>query len=148
MIDVVLCRVSTHRVAVPLEAVREATWIAAATPLPGAPPWLLGLLDLRGALVPVVDVDGRLQRAVREPDLGEMLVICGVSGGGRADPGGRRTLAVLVRHVIGVAALADADGPRSEAEPWVSRVLRDGEGPVLLLDLDAIGAQVATAGAA
>lgn len=128
-VEVVLCRLSAHRVAVGLARVREVTSLAATVPVPGAAPWVLGLLDLRGELVPVVDVEGHVARAEREPELSELVVICDVDG---------RGVGLVVRDVLGVAELTDAGPKRVDGEGWVAGVLRDRDGPVLLLDVTAL----------
>jgi purine-binding chemotaxis protein CheW len=46
-----------------LEAVREIVAMRAATRLPGAPDWVLGIINLRGTLVTVVDLAVRFGAA-------------------------------------------------------------------------------------
>lgn len=46
--------------AIPLRLVQEVLPIVPADPVPGGPPWLLGLAMLRGSLVPLIDGGVRL----------------------------------------------------------------------------------------
>ena len=53
---VMLVRVGTERLAVPLAELREVLRSRPATPVAGTPPWVRGLVTVRGALVPVADL--------------------------------------------------------------------------------------------
>jgi purine-binding chemotaxis protein CheW len=59
----------------------EVVRMAALAPVPDAPPHVLGLLDLRGRVVPVLDLRRRLGLAAAEPGLS--TPICVVEAGGR-----------------------------------------------------------------
>ncbi len=50
-----LCRVDTRLCALPLESSVEATRALPIEPVPGAPPFVLGLCIVRGAAIPIVD---------------------------------------------------------------------------------------------
>ena len=53
--------------ALPIGVVIEfRTWIEPA-PLPHSPPWLLGIINIRGEIVPVIDVGARLGHGPTEP---------------------------------------------------------------------------------
>lgn len=90
----------------PATAVREIVRAVAITPLPAGPPILEGVVNLRGALVPVVDVRRRLGMAPRVLDADEFLVVL-ESGG--------RTLAVRVDEVDDLVAIAPGQS-RSASE--------------------------------
>ena len=53
---VMLVRVGDERLAVPLVDLREVLRARPATPVAGTPPWVRGLVTVRGALVPVADL--------------------------------------------------------------------------------------------
>lgn len=55
--------------------VLEVVRMVALTPLPDGPPWLGGVLNYRGRVIPVLDARIRLGRAAREPDLGTPIVV-------------------------------------------------------------------------
>jgi purine-binding chemotaxis protein CheW len=53
-------RVGVESYALPVDAVIEVTMLEASTPLPGGPPELLGLQNLRGHALPVYDLGAYL----------------------------------------------------------------------------------------
>jgi chemotaxis signal transduction protein len=91
-------RVGGHAYGIPLAAVVEVTrMVALADPsAAGGPPGLDGVLDLRGAPVPVVDVAPRLGLAPRAPVLDRRIVVTADP----ADPGG--PVGLVVDEVTGV----------------------------------------------
>jgi purine-binding chemotaxis protein CheW len=62
-----------------LMSVREIRSWTHATPLPQAPPFLRGVIDLRGSVLPIVDLAARLGFAPAEPSARHaiMVVQCG-----------------------------------------------------------------------
>jgi purine-binding chemotaxis protein CheW len=79
--SVILLRLEGHEYALPLGCVVEVVRMAALAPAADAPPHVLGLLDLRGRVVPVLDLRRRLGLAPAEPGLS--TPICVVEAGGR-----------------------------------------------------------------
>jgi purine-binding chemotaxis protein CheW len=79
---VILLRVAEREYALPLGCVVEVVRMAALTAAPGAPGHVLGLLDLRGRVVPVMDLRVRLGLSPGEPGLS--TPICVMEAGGRA----------------------------------------------------------------
>ena len=78
----ILLRVDGREYALALGCVVEVVRLAALTPAPGAPAHVLGLLDLRGRVVPVLDLRTCLGLAAATPGLS--TPICVVEAGGRA----------------------------------------------------------------
>jgi purine-binding chemotaxis protein CheW len=72
--------VGAESYALPVEAVIEVTLLEASTPLPGGPPELLGLQNLRGHALPVYDL-GAYLGAARAPEGAARMVV--VSDNGR-----------------------------------------------------------------
>lgn len=120
--QVLLCRIADVRYALALADVDEVVRAAAVTPLPGAPPVILGLLDLRGAPVPVLDARRRFGHPERPLDPAERFVVAragarrvalrvdAADGVAELDPAlveDPRRHVPLARHVAGVAALPD-----------------------------------------
>lgn len=52
--------------AVPVEQVREIIEFTPPTPVPGLPPFMRGLINLRGTVVPVIDLQARLGKVPTE----------------------------------------------------------------------------------
>ncbi|MDQ3557539.1 MAG: chemotaxis protein CheW [Gemmatimonadota bacterium] len=57
----VLFEVDGHRIAIPVGTIREIIPARPCTPLPGSAPYVLGLVNLRGRLVTVIDLGLRLR---------------------------------------------------------------------------------------
>lgn len=76
-----IARLGAVRVALAASAVREILRAVLIAPLPGAPSIVEGTIDVRGAVVPVIDLAGRLGlagRPVLSPD--EHLVVLEAGG--------------------------------------------------------------------
>jgi purine-binding chemotaxis protein CheW len=117
-----------------MAAVREIVAMRAVTRLPGAPSWVLGLVNLRGALVVVADLSARLG-VRRESERGEVLV---------AEAHGK-TLGVLVDGVRDVMTfdegrLEAVEGERA-ADGVVSHLAYAGDDQVLVCDVEALARQ-------
>lgn len=120
--------------AAPVAAVREILDAQPLSPVPGAPPVVLGMIDLRGR--PVVTVDGADILSVRGslPVDPKRLVVFDLDGAGDG------LIAVQVDHVRSVEAI-DADevlAPPGHAGRHVCGCVRRGGEVVLLLDLAAV----------
>jgi purine-binding chemotaxis protein CheW len=83
--------------------VREILRPMKVTPVPKAPPYLEGVIHLRGAVVPVVDLRKRLGVASIEDGPQNRLIVCWV---------GRRQVGLIVDHVTDVIRI-----PRSRLLP-------------------------------
>jgi chemotaxis signal transduction protein len=73
--SVLLVDVGDLRAALELDRVREVVPAATLSPLPEAPEWVLGTLNLRGKSVPVVHVAHRLGGAQMALALSDLIVI-------------------------------------------------------------------------
>jgi purine-binding chemotaxis protein CheW len=73
-------RLNGHEHALPLERVVEVFRMVAVTPLPQAPPWVCGVMDLRGRVIPVIDLRVKLGMPAREPDLSTPIVVVETGG--------------------------------------------------------------------
>ena len=64
--------------AIDIMSVREIRGWSAATPLPHAPPHVLGMMNLRGVVLPVVDLGARLGMGPALPDAASVVVVAQV----------------------------------------------------------------------
>ena len=123
-----VARAAGQRIGVPLELAREIVQVRQLTRLPGALPWVAGLLNLRGMVLTVLDVSLRLGAAA---SAGPVLVV---------EVEGRR----LGLRVEAVEAVLAAEGAEQEADAARSAdgVVRGlasvGDGAVLVLDVAAL----------
>lgn len=60
---------------VPVEQVKEVRDMQALTPVPGAPPYVLGVTNLRGQIVTIIDFRKRLRLPARKEGEGEKIII-------------------------------------------------------------------------
>ncbi|MHB1169736.1 MAG: chemotaxis protein CheW [Longimicrobiales bacterium] len=121
------------RCAVPLTHVREVQRAVALTPLPGAPPIIEGVIDVRGEVVPVVDLGTRLGLPPRPVRPAQSLVLVWT---------GERHVAVRVDGVHWLELLeADdvADATQlTRGSLALAGVARTSDGLVLLQDPEAL----------
>ena len=127
MSGLVTFRIGQREYATPLSAVREVVRLHGLTDLPGMAPPLAGVLDLRGAALPVLDLRAGTGAAGR----GDVLVLQ------RADDGTSVGVAVdQVRAVVAADELAAAGTAGHGVLPsYVAQVLRGPDGVVFLVDL-------------
>lgn len=115
-----------QRFAWELTAIREIVPSHAATRLPGSPPWVLGLLNLRGMVLTVVDLATRMGLVSGEA---ASVVVVNVD---------ERTLGVRVDRVLAVADAEDATVDPVEAaraaDGLVMGMVRLTDGPAALID--------------
>jgi len=127
--------VSGRLCACELDAIREIVPFRQATRLPGAPPFVTGLINLRGAILTVMDLGLRLGGSPVDPAKGSIVLA----------EAGTRVIG------LGVDELRDVQRvPRTQIEPadgeigsgLVSGVLQVGEDVAMLLDVRAIIKQI------
>lgn len=130
-------RVAGEQYALPVEHVLEVAERGAVTPVPGAPAHVVGVRNLRGEVLPVVDLASALGLEAAGRAAGERIVVL--------EEGGRRA-GLAVEGLVGVAQLADVSA--QEGERFVSATaLADGE-LVGVLAADAVLDAAGSAGAA
>lgn len=83
--------------AVPLDVVERAFQMVAVSPLPGPPSLLVGVINLHGSVVPVVDLCGRLGSIPHAYGLDAHLLLVTTP---------RRRLALLADRVVGVQTIS------------------------------------------
>ncbi|MFN7132185.1 MAG: chemotaxis protein CheW [Myxococcales bacterium] len=71
----VICRIADADYAIPADDVFQMESFSGATPVPGAPPYLAGLVQIRQQIVPVVDLRLRFGLPAVEPTLGTRVVV-------------------------------------------------------------------------
>ena len=92
------CRIGASHAALPLDRVEEVVPMPRLEPLPEAPAWVAGVMNLRGDSVPVLDVCARIARSGRDVELSDLIVVCVIEG---------RSVGLVVQDVYGVSE-ADA----------------------------------------
>jgi purine-binding chemotaxis protein CheW len=120
-----------------IDAVREIIPYRRATRLPGAPPYVQGLINLRGTIVTVLDLGARLDAsrpAMR--DIGGSIILA---------EHGTRVVGVAVDEVMDVQAIAEepADAGSGDGGGGLVRGLGHlGDDVVVLIDIHTLVTQV------
>lgn len=129
--QLVVFNLADQRYALHLSAVERVVLIAELTALPKAPEIVLGIINVRGCIVPVVDTRRRFGLPAREVNLSDHLIIARTS---------RRVVALLADVVAGVvqhsrAAITAADQILRNLE-YVEGVVKLDDGLIFIHDLD------------
>lgn len=106
--ELVTFRVGEQDFCIDIMMVREIRGWSPATILPHAPKFVLGVINLRGSVVPIVDLSARLGLAPSVPDDRHVIVIAVV---------GNQTIGFLVSAVADIIAV---DGSEVQPTPDVT----------------------------
>ena len=128
--EVLVFELAGCRYGLPLDDVAELPRAVSVAPLPKAPAIVEGLINLRGALAPVLDIRTRFRHPPKPADPADHLVV--------AQAGGRR-VALLVDRAVGLVTVEDREiedacllVPGAE---YVAGVAKLPEGIVIIHDL-------------
>lgn len=129
--SLVIFSLGHQRFALALGSVQRSIRVVAITPLPEAPAIVRGVIDLAGAIIPVIDMRARFDLPPRKVSLSDHLIIA---------TAGSRTVALLVDDTNGVVE-ASAENYARPGEILPGVVLLDGaikldDGLILIHDLE------------
>ncbi len=130
-----LFRVGATMYGCEIGATQEIIPLRPMTRLPGAPPFVRGLINMRGTIVTVLDLALRLDPSrSAAPVAGASIVLV---------RHGEHLVGLIVEEVLDVRVLEAGDDVRDEATSAIMRCVATVDGtPVVILDLGAIIAQV------
>jgi purine-binding chemotaxis protein CheW len=119
-------------------AVREIRTWAPATPLPNTPPYMKGVVNLRGVVLPVFDLRNRIGWGVTEPSERHVIIVV---------QSGAHLCGLIVDAVNDIVTLDEAviqpvPETGSRASDFITGLANHGDRMVLMLSLDAIGEDV------
>ena len=77
--ELIAFRIGVQEFCVDIMAVREIRGWTKATPLPHAPPFVRGVINLRGAVLPIVDLSERLGLGAAEPTHRHVIIVAQVA---------------------------------------------------------------------
>lgn len=83
---------------VDIMSIREIRGWAPATPLPQAPPFVKGVINLRGAVLPIIDLAGRLGLGLSEPTARHVIIVARI---------GEQQVGLLVDAVCDIITVGD-----------------------------------------
>lgn len=120
-----------QRYAIPLEAVERIVRAAAITPLPQAPEIVLGVLDVRGVVLPVLNIRRRFRLPERDLHPSDQFLIARAAS---------RTVALVIDAAASVIELSPAQIVAATAVApgleHVQGVARMNDGLILIHDLE------------
>src|SRR5580692_4288506 len=96
--ELISFRIGTQEFCVDIMAVREIRGWTSATPIPHSPNYVRGVINLRGAVLPIVDLAARLGFAVSEPTARSVIIVAHI---------GDRTVGLLVDAVSDILTVSD-----------------------------------------
>ncbi len=123
-------RMGRQLYALPLEYVELALRMVAITPLPEAPSWVVGVINVHGRVISAVDLRQRLGEQSREPHPDDFLLLI---------RGPEQDIALIVDEVTEVLEVSALQvepplGTLSRSRP-LAAVIRREEGLILILDV-------------
>ncbi len=129
-LQLLVAEIGALRFGLRLSDVREVVRAVAIDPLPGAPDIVEGLINVRGEVVPVLDVRQRFGLAPKPVDLDDHMIVTDSSG---------FVSAFRVDRAEGIVECAEADidtlGEASGAVEYVAGVAKLADGMVLVHDV-------------
>jgi purine-binding chemotaxis protein CheW len=127
----VLFSLDDGRYALRLSAIDRITRIVEITRLPKAPDMVLGLANLAGKIIPVLDIRRRFRLPDRALDLGDRLMIARTS---------RRIVGIVADAVLGIVQRSEEEVVAANQIlcdlSYIDGVLKFEDGLVLIHDLD------------
>jgi len=91
-------RIGEQEFCVDIMSVREIRGWTPATGMPHAPPYVLGIVNLRGAVLPIVDLSARLGMKKAEPTARHVIIVAEIK---------RRMVGLLVDAVSDILTITD-----------------------------------------
>lgn len=76
--ELIAFRIGDQEFCVNIMSVREIRGWTPATPLPHAPPYVMGVINLRGAVLPIIDLSARLGMKDAEPTARHVIIVAQV----------------------------------------------------------------------
>ena len=98
--ELITFRVGEQEYGVAVTDVREIRGWTPATPLPRTPGYVRGVINLRGAVLPIVDMAARMGLTASEPTVRNVIVVVWIRG---------QMVGLLVDAVCDILQVADAD---------------------------------------
>lgn len=100
MSDHLLFSLNSVRYGVEGSAVREIFWLPELSPIEEAPSYIVGVINLRGQILPVMSLDGRFQRLQKSVQLTDRVIVLQIDA---------VKIGILVSEVHDVAPISPSD---------------------------------------
>lgn len=134
--EVLVFEMAEQRYGIPVSDVREVVGAVSLVPLPGGPAIVEGIINVRGRVVPVLDLRGPFRLPGKDPEHTDHLIV------GWAGP---RLVAVRADRALGLMALDSTEiedpGTVTAAVEYITGVAKVRGGLVLIHELGAVLSQ-------
>jgi purine-binding chemotaxis protein CheW len=100
IMQVVSFKIGQEHYGIDIQLVREIRAWQVATPLPNTPPFVRGVINLRGTIVPVLDLRARFGQGTTAPSTAHVIIVVAV---------GSRIVGILVDAVSDIVTLPKGD---------------------------------------
>jgi purine-binding chemotaxis protein CheW len=133
--ELIVVEIGGQRFAIDIMSVREIRGWCASTRLPQSPAHVLGMINLRGSVLPVIDFSSRLGLGDSAPNAASVVIVAEI---------GDRLVGLLVEAVCDILTLGEGmlQPAPNVGEPrvheFVRGVITANDGIVTLLTLDAV----------
>ncbi len=133
--ELISFRIGAQEFCVDIMRVREIRGWTPATPLPRTPAFMKGVINLRGAVLPIVDLGARLGLVTGEPTARHVIMVVSA---------GPRTVGLLVDAVSDIIDLTDdmvqptPDVASDEVKSFVSGIFAVDGRMISVLELDRV----------
>ncbi|MCA1968169.1 MULTISPECIES: chemotaxis protein CheW [Ciceribacter] len=134
-LEIVSFHLGDQEFCIDIMAIREIRGWAPVTPMPHTPPYVLGLINLRGAVIPVIDMACRLGMKMTEPSERAAIIVTDIAG---------KLVGLLVEQVSDMMTIRGEDlQPAPEIIPEAQRAFCRGivaleKSMVCFLNLDTV----------
>ncbi len=133
--ELIAFRIGDQEFCVNIMLVREIRGWTQATPLPQAPSYVMGVVNLRGAVLPIIDLSARLGMKEAEPSARHVIIVAQV---------GNRIVGLLVEAVSDILTVTEENiQPVPEISSELERQYAQGilaidERMICMIELDAL----------
>jgi purine-binding chemotaxis protein CheW len=133
--ELIAFRIGDQEFCVNIMSVREIRGWTTATPLPHAPSYVLGVINLRGAVLPIVDLSAMLGMKAAEPSVRHVIIVAQAKS---------RVVGLLVEAVSDILTIIDDSvQPVPEVSSALERqyargILAIDKRMICMIDLDAL----------
>lgn len=133
--ELIAFRIGEQEFCVDIMSVREIRGWTPATPLPRSPGYMKGVINLRGAVLPIVDLGARFGLRTSEPTARHVIMVAHIAG---------RTVGLLVDAVSDIIQLTEGaiqatpDVASDEVKAFVKGIFAIDGRMISLIELDLI----------
>ena len=133
-LQVLSFEVGAQTYCVPVGTVREIRGVTPATPLPDAPPFVRGVINLRGQVMPVIDLSERLGKGLAIDGPRQVIIVVEHND----DVAGLLVDAVCDSFIVPAESISTPPSVGEETSPLVSAIVTLDTGMLILLAVETI----------